>query len=159
EVIAAGHGTMVTLLGESEEGNTMLPPESAVGGVRWLIRYLNRRFLRFPEGVKVRVREFSKADPAEWPTEPTTHANEGAIKRQAVGQASYLDRNAAACGEVRLEKGSATAHWWLLKDDKKIGDPSYWLSSGHVAALYQEELYELRDGNGGIRQLMHFGVL
>jgi hypothetical protein len=158
EIIAAGHGTMVTLLGASEAGNTMLPPESAVGGVRWLIRYLNRRFLRFPDGVKVKVREFSKANPEEWPTEPTTHANEGGIKRQAVGQASYLDRNAAASGEVRLERGSATAHWWLLKEDK-IGDPSYWLSSGHVAALFQDELYELRDGNGGIRQLMHFGVL
>jgi hypothetical protein len=158
EIIDAGHGTMVTLLGATDNENTMLPPDGAVGGVRWLIRYLNRRFLRFPDGVKVRVREFSKADPSEWPTKPTAHASEGGIRRPAVGQEHYLDRNAEAHGKVRLELGKATAYWWLLNEDK-IGDPSYWLSSGHVAALFQDELYELRDGNAGIRQLMHFGVL
>lgn len=158
EIIDAGHGTMVTLLGPSDDTNTMLPPKEAVGGVRWLVRYLNRRFFRFPDEVTVRVREFSKADPTDWPTKPTTHATDGGIRRPAVGQEHYLDRNAEAKGKVRLELGKATAYWWLLKD-KKIGDPSYWLSSGHVAALFQDELYELRDGNAGIRQLMHFGVL
>lgn len=158
EIVAAGHGTMVTLLGASDDENTMLPPENAVGAVRWLVRYLNRRFYRFPEGVQVRVREFAKADESEWPSKPTTYARDGAMMRGAVGQQSYLDRNAEAKGSERLQEGRATAHWWLLKDEK-IGDASYWLSSGHVAALFQDELYELRDGNAGIRQLMHFGVL
>lgn len=160
DIIKAGHGTMVTLLGRTEEENTMLPPEGAVGAVRWLVRYLNRRFLRFPEGVTVKVREFAKSDPSEWPDRPTTYAKDGGMMRPAVGQAHYLDLNAAARGSVRLkdQKGNATAYWWLLNEDK-VGDPSYWLSSGHVAALFQDELYELRDGNAGIRQLMHFGVL
>lgn len=158
EIVDAGHGTMVTLLGDNDTENTMLPPENAIGGVRWLVRYLNRRFLRFPDGVTVRVREFGKPDETQWPTEPTTYAREGAIMRSAVGQAHHLDRNAAAKGELRLEDGEATAYWWLLKEDK-VGDPSYWLSSGHIAALFQDELHELRDGNAGIRQLMHFGVL
>lgn len=158
EIIDAGHGTMVTLLGPSVDGNTMLPPTGAVGAVRWLVRYLNRRFLRFPEEITVRVREFAKADPSEWPTQATTYAKDGGMLRQAVGQESYLARNAQASGELRLEEGHATAYWWLLNEDK-IGDPSYWLSSGHIAALFQDELYELRDGNAGIRQLMHFGVL
>lgn len=158
EIIAAGHGTMVTLLGRKDDENTMLPPDGAVGGVRWLVRYLNRRFLRFPDGITVRVREFAKAEESEWPTEPTTYAKHGAMMRTAVGQASYLDRNAEVSGDLRLEEGKATAYWWLLKEDK-IGDPSYWLSSGHIAALFQDELHELRDGNAGIRQLMHFGVL
>jgi hypothetical protein len=158
DIIAAGHGTMVTLLGSEEDENTMLPPAGAVGGVRWLVRYLNRRFLRFPESITVRVREFAKADQSEWPTEPTVYAKEGGMLRTAVGQKSYLDRNAEAKGELRLTEGNATAYWWLLKRDK-IGDPSYWLSSGHIAALFQDELHELRDGNAGIRQLMHFGVL
>ncbi len=158
EIIEAGHGTMVTLLGESADANTMVPPEGAVGAVRWLIRYLNRRFYRFPDGVKVRVREFSKAEPEDWPVVPTIHASDGAMMRPAVGQEHYLSRNAEAKGKVRLKTGNATAYWWLLKE-KKVGDASYWLSSGHVAALFQDELYELRDGNAGIRQLMHFGVL
>jgi hypothetical protein len=158
EIIQAGHGTMVTLLGRSGDANTMEPPGDAVGGVRWLVRYLNRRFLEFPAGVTVRVREFGKSDPSEWPTKPTTYARDGGMMRQAVGQASYLDKNAEASGDVRLNTGHATAHWWLLNEDK-IGDPSYWLSSGHIAALFHDELYELRDGNAGIRQLMHFGVL
>lgn len=158
EIIAAGHGTMVTLLGHADDENTMEAPAGAVGGVRWLVRYLNRRFLAFPEGVTVRVREFAKSSPTEWPTEPKTYAREGAMMRQAFGQATYLNKNAEASGEVRLDAGRATAHWWLLNDEK-IGDPSYWLSTGHIAALFHDELYELRDGNAGIRQLMHFGVL
>jgi hypothetical protein len=158
EIIEAGHGTMVTLFGTTEDENTMVPPDGAVGAVRWLVRYLNRRFVRFPESVRVRVREFSKAGEAEWPTEPTKYARDGAIERQAFGQAHYLDKNAEASGEVMLQDGQATAYWWLLKEDK-IGDSSYWLSSGHIAALFHDELYELRDGNAGTRQLMHFGVL
>jgi hypothetical protein len=158
EIIQAGHGTMVTLLGKRSDEHTMEAPEGAVGAVRWLVRYLNRRFLAFPEGVTVRVREFAKSDPPEWPTKPPTYAKDGGMMRPAVGQAYHLDRNAEASGEVRLKDGHATAYWWLLKEDK-IGDPSYWLSSGHIAALFHDELYELRDGNGGIRQLMHFGVL
>jgi hypothetical protein len=158
EIVAAGHGTMVTLLGRTADQNTMEAPEGAVGGVRWLVRYLNRRFLKFPAGMTVRVREFAKSSSAEWPTEPKTYAREGAMMRQAFGQANYLNKNAEASGRVRLDAGHATAYWWLLKD-KTIGDPSYWLSTGHIAALFHDELYELRDGNAGIRQLMHFGVL
>lgn len=158
EIINAGHGTVVTLLGHSADENTMEAPEGALGAVRWLVRYLNRRFLRFPEGITVRVREFAKSEPAAWPIEETTYARDGGMLRNAVGQASYLDRNAEASGSVRLTAGRATAYWWLLNEDK-VGDPSYWLSSGHIAALFQDELYELRDGNSGIRQLMHFGVL
>lgn len=159
EIVAAGHGTMVTLIGRSADQNTMEAPAGAIGAVRWLVRYLNRRFLAFPDGVTVRVREFAKSSPAEWPTEPKTYAREGAMMRQAFGQANYLDKNAEGSGEVRLDAGHATAYWWLLKDGGKIGDPSYWLSSGHIAALFHDELHELRDGNAGIRQLMHFGVL
>lgn len=158
EIVKAGHGTMVTLLGRTPDENTALPPDGAAGGVRWLVRYLNRRFLRFPDGVTVRVREL-KSDPNEWPTAPTTYFREGSSVRVAQGQAHYLATNAEASGVKRLDDGQATARWWLLNDSKKIGDPSYWLSTGHVAALYQDELYELRDGTAGVRQLMHFGVL
>lgn len=158
KIIKAGHGTMVTLLGPAPDDNTMWRPESAVGGLRWLVRYLNRRFLRFPKNVSVRVREFTREDVATWPTAPTKYARDGAIERTAVGQEHHLDKNAAAKGKVRLKEGKATAYWWLLNEDK-IADTSYWLASGHVAAIFQDELYELRDGNAGIRQLMQFGVL
>jgi hypothetical protein len=158
EIIAAGHGTMVTLLGSDAEQNTMKAPTGAIGGVRWLVRYLNRRFLAFPEDVTVRVREFASSE-SDWPTQPTTYAREGGMMRPGVGQAHYLDKNADTSGEVRLDNGHATAYWWLLKDEKLVGDRSYWLASGHIAALFHDELYELRDGNAGTRQLMHFGVL
>ncbi len=158
-IVEAGHGTVVTLLGAERDANTMLPPPEATGGLRWLVRYLNRRFLRFPDGVKVSIREFSRSEVGDWPVQPTTYAKDGSIIREARGQEHFLDKNAAAKGAVRLEAGKATAHWWLLTDEKKISDSSYWLSTGHVAALFQDELYELRDGNAGTRQLMHFGVL
>lgn len=158
-IVSAGHGTVVTLIGQAIDANTMLPPSNAPGGLRWLVRYLNRRFLRFPDNVTVSVREFSRQDVQDWPTTPTQYARDGGILRPARGQEHFLEKNSVASGTVRLEDGRANAHWWLLTSEKKISDSSYWLASGHVAALYQDELYELRDGNAGNRQLMHFGVL
>ncbi|WP_213030709.1 hypothetical protein, partial [Acinetobacter baumannii] len=52
--IVSEHGTRVTLLGMLPDQDTMLPPEG-IGGIResWIIRYLNTRFFRIPEGVEL----------------------------------------------------------------------------------------------------------
>ena len=44
----------------------------------------------------------------------------------------------------QVELADATAHWWILKDEPAISNNSGFIeSAGHVAALYQSELYEL----------------
>lgn len=166
----AAWGTKVVLGGDTDIQHTVLPPDvstlrgkvAAPGGMKWLTNYLNRRFFRFPEGVLVRVRELSSKDPDKWPTEPATSVATGAQLRKVEGAKHYLDENAEDCGRVEVE--GAVVHWWLLRETTKGGSRSLlesreaWESRGHVAALYQDELYELRRLQEGYRILKMFGI-
>src|SRR5207249_11606168 len=51
------HGTMVVLLGMTDDQNTMEPPEGVEGRQRWISKYLNTRYFAFPAGIEVKVRE------------------------------------------------------------------------------------------------------
>ncbi len=55
--IIESHGTKVTLLGKSQNDNTMQPPEGTSSSSRWISKYLNTRYFRFPADVTIRVRE------------------------------------------------------------------------------------------------------
>ena len=77
--------------------------------------------------------------------------------RTLSGQKSYLDDHAMASGTLKLT--GAKAHWWIMEDDRSLAaDASYIESAGHVAALYQNELYELRSGRMGAGKLQQFGI-
>lgn len=55
-VANAGHGTQITLWGQSERQDTFEAPKALVENrSRWLLRYLNRRFFALPD-VDLRVR-------------------------------------------------------------------------------------------------------
>jgi len=154
--IIRDHGTVVVLLGATRESNTVEPPSGAAYPTHWLTRYLNRRYFAFPEKIRVRVREFSRRDPSSWPTSPKVGmGDEGSQLRRVLGQSAHLDKHKVTSGTVPLT--GATARWWLLKDD--IREHDLWQTTGHVAALYQNELYEMRDGQAGRRVLQSFGVL
>ena len=51
------HGTVVVLLGHKDEDNTVEAPAGTPMKSRWILRYLNTRYFRFPEVVKVQSRE------------------------------------------------------------------------------------------------------
>jgi hypothetical protein len=51
------NGTVVVLLGSSDEHDTMQPPPDTPMRSRWILRYLNTRYFRFPEGITVKARE------------------------------------------------------------------------------------------------------
>jgi len=51
------HGTMVVLLGNDVDENTMEAPKEAASPSRWVARYLNTRYFTFPSGVTVKARE------------------------------------------------------------------------------------------------------
>src|SRR5258708_20504016 len=54
----------------------------------------------------------------------------------------------------------AVGHWWVLKDEEALTQNSGFLaSSGHIAALYQDELYEMMTGRAGVARLQSFGVI
>lgn len=140
------HGTMVILLGGKEGENTMEAPQGAPTPSRWIARYLNSRFFRFPATVAVRAREGWTSD------NPDTN-----VLRTVRGAEEFLDRHKEQSGIVDL--GDAHAHWWILRQSDAIGQSSGAnLPGGHIAALYRDELYELVTGRSGTARLQSFGV-
>jgi hypothetical protein len=143
------HGTMVILLGNDPDADTMQAPKEASSPSRWVGRYLNTRYFRFPENLRVRAREGW-----EYPRS-NTDTN---VLRRITGQEEYLEQHAETDGTVALT--NATAHWWILKDEAALSQNSgYIASSGHVSALYQDELYEMLTGRAAVARLQLFGVI
>src|SRR5690606_23802669 len=99
------HGTVVVLLGRSDKDNTIEAPTGTAMRSRWILRYLNTRYFKFPDGIKVQAREGW-----ENPRTDTTHNFLRAIE----GQGPWLNRNAESRGAVPL--AGALAHWWILKE-------------------------------------------
>lgn len=142
------HGTMVVLLGNSADEDTMRAPEGAPSPSRWIGRYLNSRYYRFPEGIQIRARE-------GWEN-PRSDTDRNLL-RQLTGQREYLNVHAQASGTVTLS--GAAAHWWILRDEPALSQNSgYIASNGHIAALYQDELYEMGTSRAGAARLQQFGV-
>ncbi len=145
-LIIDGHGTQVILLGRSEEEDTTKAPDGIADSPTWISKYLNSRYFSFPQGVTVRVHE--GCTPSGLP---------GNI-RTLTGMESYLDQHAIHSGVVKLTQ--SMARWWILEDGSHLSsDAAFIQSSGHVAALYQSEVYEMHSGNQGIGMLQRCGVI
>jgi hypothetical protein len=141
------HGTVVILLGKDDDANTMEPPAGTPMRSRWILRYLNTRYFRFPEGVTVRAREGW-----ELPRSDSKHN----FLRVVEGQGRWLDKNSSSRGLVTLT--GAKAHWWILKADVDT-DSGHTAPGGHMAALHKNELYEMVVGRAGLARLQGFGVI
>ncbi len=146
--IITEHGTRVVLLGTSETDNTVQAPIPSPSPSRWISKYLNSRYLSFPEGIVVKARE-------GW-NYPLTDTKRNYL-RTLTGQRPYLDEHAEQSGSVVLSK--AIVRWWILKDEPAVANNSGFVeSAGHMAALYQNELYELAAGRSGASRLQQFGI-
>ena len=142
-------GTKVILLGETPNADTMRPPASAAAPSRWISKYLNTRYFQFPEGVTVRARE-------GWDS-PRDDKDRNVLRR-IIGQKEYLQQHAVDSGVHPLT--DAQAHWWILKDENaRTNNSGYIESSGHMAALYQNELYDRATSRAGTALLQQFGIL
>ncbi|MGH7412264.1 MAG: hypothetical protein ACREJ6_14560, partial [Candidatus Methylomirabilis sp.] len=140
------HGTMVILLGNDLEESTIQAPSGTPMPSRWILRYLNSRYYRFPKGITVKARE-------GWELPRGDSHN---FLRTVTGMKPWFDKNGSNSGTVTLT--GAKAHWWILNEDLDL-DSGHYVSGGHVAALYQEELYELQTGRAGVSRLQAFGVI
>lgn len=139
------HGTKVTLLGKDEQDDTTKAPDSVMRPSGWLIKYLNTRYFRFPETITIYGSE-------NWNTK-------NFMRRRVYGQEYFLKKASISSGEVELT--GAIAHWWILSETEKSKDRNVaeFMSSGHVAALYQDELYEMtKIGRESTARLIDFGV-
>lgn len=142
-------GTMVVLLGMSDDDNTMEPPEGVEGRQRWVTKYLNTRYHRFPKGIEVKVREGYQA--------PRDDSRRNFL-RNVTGMEAFLADESDWSGTVELT--GATAHVWILSDrPERTKQGDMFATTGHMAALYQDELYEMVTGRGGVARLQQFGVI
>jgi hypothetical protein len=143
------HGTRIVLYGNTPDQDTMQAPEGAPNKSRWIAKYLNSRYFRFPDGITVTAREGW-----QFPRSDSDHNK----LRTVTGQATYLQSHAQVRGVVKLS--SALAHWWILEDSPALtADTGFIESSGHMAALYSNELYESVNGRSGTARLQNFGVI
>lgn len=142
-------GTMVVLLGNSADDETMEPSEGAPSPSVWISRYLNTRYFQFHDSISVKARQGWK--------EPRSNTDVNLL-RGVTGQRPYLEQHCSSSGRVPLSR--AVAHWWILRDEKALtANSGYIASSGHMAALYQDELYEMATSRSGVAKLQLFGVI
>jgi len=142
------HGTQVVLLGTHESDDSTRAPASVTEGRRhWIARYLNSRFARLPDRIELLVRE------------PGDGRDDPAPLQRIHGQCWHLEQRAQASGT--LELSDATAHWWVLDEDHRgrRREAAAWISTGHAAAVLDDELYELLpQTRGGYNRLQDFGI-
>ena len=75
------------------------------------------------------------------------------------GERHCLQQRAIAAEVVELS--DAIAHWWVLDDDHRARrrEASIWATTGHAAAVYCDELYDiLPQTRGGYGRLQDFGI-
>jgi hypothetical protein len=135
------HGTRVTLMGNSLEADTMQSPDGRRES-RWIVYYLQSRYFEIPDGVEIHARE--------------NMGSTNSRLRTIVPQKKFLEDYSRASGVVNLT--NAKAHWWILKDN--AGDfASIRPSTGHAAALYKSELYEITKTPTSVNsRLLDFGI-
>lgn len=147
--IIDGHGTRIILYGNSPDHDTMKAPPETASPSTWIAKYLNSRYFQIPEGIAIRTRQ-------GW-EQPRSNTDVNLL-RTLTGQSAYLDQHKTSSGIVVLP--GAKVRWWILKDESALGSNSGFIeSAGHVAALYQNELYEKVSGRAGQARLQQFGVI
>ena len=83
----------------------------------------------------------------------------GQLRARSTASSHHLERHAVAAGAVELS--DAIAHWWVLDDDHRARrrEATLWASTGHAAAVYGDELYDvLPQTRGGYGRLQDFGI-
>lgn len=148
--IIGDSGVSVVLLGRSDEEDTTIAPPGSELPSQWVAAYLERRYFMVPSNIVLKVkRPVEIFDSVQDKTRP--------IFDTIQGQRYYLDKHSESRGMRRLADANATVHWWLLTDAIVKGGKT-WNNRGHVAAIYQSELYELHSGGSRMSALKDFGV-
>lgn len=149
------HGTAVVLLGRNETECTMKPEGQPL---KWLIKYLNTRFYEIPDGITIKVRDFSRAEPSDWPNSPEVGMDAGGSQLRTIrGMKQLLGRSEGIVSGV-TELSNAKVFWHILPPDP-IQQRDIWETSAQIGALYQGELYEMRVGRQAYAKIREFGVI
>jgi hypothetical protein len=133
------NGTKVILLGMREDENTFEPPGKELV---WIPRYLNSKFFRLPTDVDIKFE-------ATVPHRDNSYKNNRTIN----GMEAYLSSHSKSSGVVNFDE--VDIYWWILSG---VGDSRSHNDRGHVAAIYQDELYDIRAGKSLYSALAQFGI-
>jgi hypothetical protein len=143
-------GVSVVLLGTSKHDDTSLAPAAAELKSQWVAAFLERRFFEIPSGITLRVLR-----PGE------IYDSVLGARREMYdtirGQHYYLDKHSCSKGTLRLPSVDAIAYWWILSDEITAGGKT-WNNRGHVASIFQGELYDVKGGTGRTSALKDFGI-
>ena len=137
------HGTKVTLLGKTEDQITMVAPDSVRHSVWWMSGNLNRRYFNISPDIEIRTTRLASV---------TTGETKGT--RRVYGQKHYLEKAAVESGVRVLSEVSV--HWWIIPKEEKRHDE--FEDSGHIAALYENELYDWSIGIRRRSRMSAFGI-
>ena len=158
-----GHGTKATMFGNHESEDTLNTPPHALGGSKWISRYLNSKFWEIPEQISLYAREWADAPPRDMGNQSSPN-----FLRKINGLGNFIKMHSQHNGMLMLNDAvlpdgtpvSAKAWWYILKEDYPKSAGSYMPSKGHVACLMKNnsvtEIYEPRYHTTA---LMRFGVL
>jgi len=152
------HGTVIVLLGNGAKDDTVLgDPTRKEDEIKGISSFLNRRMWTIRQGVEVLVEEFLNSDRATWPPSEKiarSSSTDGrtdmrTVKRCIEGASYYIEYTAdratvgkvAASGTVPLKDG--TEIQWFLWEGNRPKVQSYASLNGYIAALYENELYDV----------------
>lgn len=143
------HGTIVTLCGLTQQENTVKPIDRPE---KWLSKYLNSRYFEIPSYIQLTVYESSVIQ-----------------ARPIRGMRPFLQEFSEASGVVEFDEPPVCGkvHWWILGSggetdagrEKRRGTTEYATTTGHVATIYQDELYDFHIGSDGNSYLHNFGII
>ena len=152
-------GTAIVCLGNTLESDTFL--EKGLPGVEpfeifEITKYLNTRVWSVPKGVTVRVAERRSNDRKTW---PGTGLGLGAWAMRSIkGARRFVEDDITKgseledFGTVGLDDGTQV-DWYLRSEQQKTH--GYAESKGYIAALYQDELYDVKTHHATFRR---FGI-
>ncbi|MEU6715020.1 hypothetical protein ABZ897_26450 [Nonomuraea sp. NPDC046802] len=155
----AGHGTVLILLGDEPNQDTVLgDPGREEDKPHALRRYLNTRLWEIAPDMDVKVLEFRTQNRKEWPKERAgafSGSRAPAHRRTVVGAKTSIvqpvpSRSFDICsGTSQVSAGAAglgaKVHWWMWQEDRPDLFSGHFPPSGYIAALYNDELYDRGD--------------
>jgi len=151
----AGHGNSTTVMGNSAEENTLLPPPQykensllrcgRVNSIHWLAAYVNTKFFEIPDYMTIKVEV----------------EREGRINYEKInGHRHVLNQHSAPENRNVLDFDQARIHWWLMSDEfGKRNSRNDCVLNGQLTILHQKEVYDIDfNATGGKNPLKSGGL-
>ncbi len=157
------HGTVVVLMGNTGREHTFVTKDGESLDVKAYAAYLNKRNWEIPEHLEVLVQELRSSNPDSWPRsfEEASGPAEDDVdrrynQRQVRGARHFVEDVTASSGELahsgELELSDGTTICWYLWEGDRPHVHSYAHRSGFIAALYKDELYDVKTHHASFRR-------